>query len=83
MRIKIEPGKDPAAKAQIRLTAGGEDIENARILEAYNDHGTKRVVAEITWSEADESNEQTERDVHTEVQRESGSSRNRKSSLLS
>jgi hypothetical protein len=49
--LKIKAGENPARVGDIRLMYGEKAIENARVIEAYNDHGKKRVIAEIIWEE--------------------------------
>jgi len=49
--VEIRAGANPASPEAIQLWLGEEAIENARVLEAYNDHGKKRVIAEIIWED--------------------------------
>jgi len=49
--VEIRAGANPANPEAIQLWLGEEAIENARVLEAYNDHGKKRVIAEIIWED--------------------------------
>lgn len=49
--LKIRAGANPADPADVQLWFGEEAIENAKVIEAYNDHGKKRVIAEIIWEE--------------------------------
>lgn len=49
--VEIRAGANPASPEAIQLWIGEEAIENAKVLEAYNDHGKKRVIAEIIWED--------------------------------
>lgn len=71
MVLEIRAGKDPANKHQISLYAYGERVENTRVLEAYNDHGKRRLIVEVE----DGITLNSSGKVHSEVQQKSGASR--------
>ena len=79
MQLKIVPigkEKNPATVTGIGLKAGKEIVEGVTVLEAYNDHGNRRVVAEIICGyphpigigEEDAGREQAQRDIRSGVQ---------------